>query len=95
MFSEIVTDLANEIAQCRAWRDSELRSPAQPKTPEPKQVKGPVEVATACRMAVEIPLPEKGPVGRVDGFIDDLINGFLTRRKIVRCNLTLHHWPFT
>ncbi|KAI2504384.1 hypothetical protein MHU86_10063 [Fragilaria crotonensis] len=36
-----------------------------------------VAIATGRRMAVEVPMPESGPVGRVDGFIDDLINVFL------------------
>jgi hypothetical protein len=35
MFSELVTDLANEIGQCADWDPEELRSPAQPVDPEP------------------------------------------------------------
>jgi hypothetical protein len=35
MFSELVTDLANEIAQCPEWDLEELRSPAQPDKPVP------------------------------------------------------------
>jgi hypothetical protein len=34
-FSEMVTDLANEIPLCPSWDPSEIRSPAQHKTPSP------------------------------------------------------------
>jgi hypothetical protein len=72
-FSELVTDLANEISMCTEWDPSTLRSPDQPTTPEPKRLEPSVPFAMAQPMAVAIP-----PVitGRVDGFIDDLINVF-------------------
>jgi hypothetical protein len=73
-FSEMVTDLANEISMCSEWDPNTLRSPDQPTTPEPKRLSPSVPFAPAQPMAVTIP-----PVitGRVDGFIDDLINVFL------------------
>ena len=77
LFSEIVTDLANEISQCKEWDPVELHSPAQPNVPTPKRLPDDVPVAESRRMAVDIPIPTCGPIGRVDGFIDDLINVFL------------------
>jgi hypothetical protein len=75
MFSELVTDLANEIAQCTEWDPGELRSPAQPDTPEPIRLPASVPIATSRPMAVLVPPPTMG--GKVDGFIDDLINVFI------------------
>ena len=75
MFSELVTDLANEIAQCDEWDPAKHRSPAQPLTPEPLRLPAHVPIVQARRMAVSIPPTKAG--GRVDGFIDDLINVFL------------------
>jgi hypothetical protein len=73
-FSETVTDLANEISMCKDWDPSTLRSPDQPVTPEPKRLDASVPFGPARPMAVTVP-----PVitGRVDGFVDDLINVFL------------------
>ena len=75
MFSELVTDLANEIGQCNKWDPAECRSPAQPMTPDPLRLPASVPIAQARRMAVHIPPTKAG--GRVDRFIDDLINVFL------------------
>jgi hypothetical protein len=75
MFSELVTDLSNEIGQCDDWDPDEIRSPAQPQTPEPRRLPADVPIVQARRMAVSIPPTKAG--GRVDGFIDDLINVFL------------------
>ncbi|KAI2494737.1 hypothetical protein MHU86_19774 [Fragilaria crotonensis] len=75
MFSELVTDLANEIAQCDDWDPTEHRSPAQASTPEPLRLPAHVPIVQARRMAINIPPTKAG--GRVDGFIDDLINVFL------------------
>ncbi len=75
MFSELVTDLANEIGQCFSWDPEELRSPAQPETPEPVRLPMTVPLAKAKPMAVLLPRSRCG--GRVDGFIDDLINVFI------------------
>ncbi|KAI2502043.1 hypothetical protein MHU86_12446 [Fragilaria crotonensis] len=74
MFSELVTDLANEIGQCSEWDPEEIRSPAQPVTPEPMRLPESIGIAKARRMAVTVPMTKAG--GRVDGFIDDLINVF-------------------
>jgi hypothetical protein len=77
LFSEMVTDLANEISQCTEWDPDELFSPAQPTTPEPRRVHDDVPLALCRPMAVAIPISDTGMIGRVDGFIDDLINVFL------------------
>jgi hypothetical protein len=75
MFSELVTDLANEIGQCDEWDPDECRSPAQPLTPVPLRLPASVPIVQARGMALHIPPTKAG--GRVDGFIDDLINVFL------------------
>ena len=75
MFSELVTDLANEIAQCPEWDPEVLRSPAQLDTPEPVRLPQDVPIAPGREMAVLVPQPAMG--GKVDGFIDDLINVFV------------------
>ena len=73
-FSEIVTDLANEISQCSHWDPASLRSPDQPVTPSPVREPPDVPVAKALPMALHIPTTAES---RVDGFIDDLINVFV------------------
>jgi hypothetical protein len=70
LFSELVTDLANEISLCKEWDHETLRSPAQPETPVPITEPADVPIAPAQRMAVHIPV---GSTARTDGFIDDLI----------------------
>jgi len=81
-FSEMVTDLANEISQCDEWDPTELRSPVQGDTPKPIRLPDSIPIARACAQAVE---PPPTPEGRVDGFIDDLINVFLdTDRNCAR-----------
>jgi hypothetical protein len=76
-FSEIVTDLANEISRCPEWDPAQLHSPAQPVAPPPRRLETTIPFGPGRRMAVAIPLSEAENVGRVDGFIDDLINVFL------------------
>jgi hypothetical protein len=73
-FSEIVTDLANEIAQCDEWVPETLQNPDQATTPEPIRDDPDIPFLPARMMAVEVP---PTIAGRVDGFIDDLINVFL------------------
>jgi hypothetical protein len=81
-FSEIVTDLANEIMQCNEWDPSTLYNPDQSETPIPVRETDNEPYATARPMAVSIPPTKEG---RVDGFIDDLINVFLdTERNCAR-----------
>jgi hypothetical protein len=70
LFSELVTDLANEISLCREWDHETLRSPAQPETPEPVTEPDRVPIAPARPLAVHIPV---GSTAQTDGFIDDLI----------------------
>jgi hypothetical protein len=74
LFSEMVTDLANEIACCSEYDPDLLKSPAQPRTPAPKLSTDEAPLAIACALAVRIPVKH---TARVDCFIDDLINCFL------------------
>ena len=78
-FSEMVADLANEISLCKDWDPSEIQSPDQPVTPEPKRLDSSIphvaarEMAPAREIAVVIPAFE---AGKVDVSMDDLINAF-------------------
>ena len=76
MFSETVTDLSNEIAQCKKWSPESTKSPAQPVAPPPRRLEPNVPFGEGKKMAVEIPLPA-ADAARVDGFINDLVNTFL------------------
>jgi hypothetical protein len=73
-FSEILTDLANKIGQCKRWDPSTLHNPDQAQTPMPVRLEAEIPFAPARSMAVSVPPTIEG---RVDGFIDDLINVFL------------------
>jgi hypothetical protein len=73
-FSEMVTDLSNEIPLCEEWDHETLRSPDQPETPSPSLLPDEVPIARAMPMAVQIPT---NVTARSDSFIDDLIRVFL------------------
>jgi hypothetical protein len=73
-FSEMVTDLSNEIILAANWDATTLRSPAQPKTPTPRLLPSATPIALAQPLAVSIPV---SITCRTDGFIDDLITCFL------------------
>ena len=60
MFSELVTDLANEIGQCAKLEPETLRSPVQPETPEPVRLPESVPIAQARQMAVSLSMSEAG-----------------------------------
>jgi hypothetical protein len=77
MFSEMVTDLANEISRCRSWGPRELHSPAQPVAPPQRRLGPEVPIEKGMLMAIKILLDSTENIGRVDGFIDDLIIVFL------------------
>jgi hypothetical protein len=70
---EMVADLANEITQYDEWEPSALHSPAQPIAPAPVHLHDSIPIALASPLGV---IPPLAPHGRVDGFIDDLINVF-------------------
>jgi hypothetical protein len=74
LFSEMVTDLANEIYCCSPWDPTDLHSPAQPETPTPRSLPPDVAFENAMPMAVVVPVTI---TARTDGFIDDLIQVFL------------------
>jgi hypothetical protein len=73
-FSEMVTDLSNEIPLCHDWDPKTLRSPAQPITPTPVELPADEPMLLAQPMAVVVPTTV---TGRTDSFIDDLIRVFL------------------
>ena len=72
-FSELTTDLSNEIGQCKDWDPKTLHSPVQPVAPKPIYSDPAIPIALAQPMAVGV-LPIES--GMVDCFIDDLINVF-------------------
>jgi hypothetical protein len=75
LFSEMVTNLANEIAICNEWDPATLRSPSQPITPVPKLDNADGSLfATVQTTAVAVPVRS---TIKTDGFIDDLILVFL------------------
>jgi hypothetical protein len=79
LFSEMVTDLANEIAICNEWDPETLRSPEQPITPLPKlDTTHGSDFAIAQATAVSVPVTS---TIKTDGFIDDLILVFLDTPK--------------
>jgi hypothetical protein len=83
MFSEMVTDLSNEIILLPTWDPETLRSPAQPLTPPPDLLNDSIPLAQARPLALVIPL---SVTCRTDGFIDDLITTFLdTAENRARC----------
>jgi hypothetical protein len=60
-FSKIVTDLANEISQCKDWDPDKLGSPDQPVTPTPIREMPGVTIAKARPMAVHVPNDSNKP----------------------------------
>ena len=70
-FSEMETDLSNELAKCRMWDPEVTFSPAQPIAPKPELLPSKIPVETARKMSVLAPVTDGG---MVDGFIDDLIS---------------------
>ena len=76
LFSELVTDLANEIGNCQEWDPELFHSPAQQTLPSPRRLPG--NIAPGRELAVDIPLAGNSgdKIGRVDGFIDNLIHIF-------------------
>lgn len=92
--SEMVTDLANEISQCDNWdHHTELFSPAQPNTPAPILLPPSVPIGPTVRSLSVMPPPTVE--GKVDVFINDLINVFLdteiNRRRQPRAASCLRH----
>jgi hypothetical protein len=73
--SELVTDLANEIAWCSEWDPTTTHSSMMPPhaTPPPKRVDPSVPFTQSRPMAVRVP---SITTGRVDVFVDDVIHVF-------------------
>jgi hypothetical protein len=72
-FSEMVTDLSNEIPLDETAAAG-LRSPGQPETPIPVLIADDVPIALGRSLAIGIPT---SVTARTDSFIDDLIRIFL------------------
>jgi hypothetical protein len=71
MFSETVTDLANELLLCKDCDPSQLHNP---ETPIPRIFHNSLQLAQSLGTLVTIPLSS---MVQADGFIDDLICMFL------------------
>jgi hypothetical protein len=76
-FSEMVTDLSNEIPLCHDWDPKTLRCPAQPITPAPVELPANELMSLAQPMAVVVPTTV---TSRTNSFIDNLIRVFLDTR---------------
>ena len=82
LFSEIVTDMVNELAQCAAWDPAMTFIPAQVTVPPPVRLPPEVTREGAKTMSALSPVTSGG---RIDGLIDDLISVFLdTPENLVR-----------
>jgi hypothetical protein len=73
-FSEMVTDLSNELMLCREWDPLALHGPDQSTTPTPRELPANIPIAEARDLAVSVPV---SATARTDSFIDDLILVFL------------------
>ena len=76
-FSEMVTDLSNELPRCKNWDPTILHSPIQPTVPPPVYKTDDDEpIGQARALSVHIPTSD---LGRADCFIDDIIKVMLDR----------------
>jgi hypothetical protein len=73
LFSEMVTDLANEVYMCPDWDPAQVRSPGQPLTLTPKLETDDKPFDQALPTAVMV---STASTSKTDGFIDDLITVF-------------------
>ena len=69
-FSEMVTDLSNDLPRDPNWDPDKLHHPLQKQVPTPEYLDDGIPLAPAREMAVNIPTTAKG---RGDCFIDDII----------------------
>jgi hypothetical protein len=74
LFSEMVTDLANEIYCCSTWDPETLHSPAQPQTPPSQTLPKSIAFQSAMPMAVVVPVTV---TAGTDRFTNTLIQVFL------------------
>ena len=75
--SELITDLANDILECKEWDPSSTHSPHHTKVPSPKLLMATEAFGKARPSDVNIPLRT---CGKVDCFIDDLIQVALEKK---------------
>ena len=54
-FSEMVTDLSNELPLINNWNPDELHHPMQPKVPDPEYSDDSIPLAAAKEMAINVP----------------------------------------
>ena len=80
-FSEMVTDLSNELPLIKDWNPDELHHPMQPKVPDPEYAEESIPLAAAKEMAINVPTTA---LGRGDCFIDDIIKVFLDTKEAIR-----------
>ena len=79
-FSEMVTDLSNEIPLMTDWDPKETKSPFQKYVKDPTYLPDDIPLASAQSLAVKI---FTTALGRGDCFIDDIIKVMLDRKEIV------------
>ena len=80
-FSEMVTDLSNDLPRDPNWDPDKLHHPLQKQVPTPEYLDNGIPLAPAREMAVDIPTTAKG---RGDCFIDDIIRVFLNTKESIR-----------
>jgi hypothetical protein len=73
-FSEMVTDLRNEIPLCGSWDPTVTKSPIQTIAPAPVLLDPKIPFTASRPMAVQIPVTS---TGRSDYFVDNIIKIFL------------------
>jgi hypothetical protein len=91
LFSEMCTDLANDILHCKDWDPSKLCSPHSEKIPDPILQPDELEFTPAKSLDVSIPLDTWG---RVDDFIDDgivIVPDLLNRARALQALLLAIH----
>lgn len=77
-FSEMVTDLSNELSLCQGWDPATLHGPDAWRTTAPDTPNTGAAPAKARELTVNIPTTVSA---RTDSFIDDLIKVFLDTRE--------------
>ena len=79
-FSEMVTDLSNELPLVDEWDPKLVHSPAQQEVPEPVYFDKDTTLEKAKPMAVSIPTTAGG---RTDCFIDDIVKCFYALDDVI------------
>ena len=80
-FSELCTELSNELPLIPEWNPDELHHPMQEKVPDPEYLDESIPITPAREMAVQVPTTA---LGRGDCFIDDIIKVFLDTANAIK-----------